>query len=40
MRVDMINYSLNGEESVFGGDSTTTVPADIQVTTFYYVGEE
>ena len=40
MRFDMIDYSLNGEESVLGADTTTTVTANIQVTTFYYVGEE
>ena len=37
--VDMINYSLNGKICL-RADSTTTVPANIQVTTFYYVGEE
>ena len=40
VRVDMIDYSLAGEEAVFGEDSTSIVSANIQVTTFYYEGEQ
>ena len=40
VRVDTISYSLNGEEAFFNEESTEIVSASIQVTTFYYEGEE
>lgn len=40
VRVDMISYNLNGEESEYGEEASSIVSANIQVTTFYYEGEE
>ena len=40
IRVDTISYSLNGEDAEFNEESSEIVSASIQVTTFYYVGEE
>ena len=38
VRVDMISYSLIGEEAEFSEEVSKIVSASIQVTTFYYEG--
>lgn len=40
VRVDTISYSLNGEESVYNPEVSDIVSANIQVTTFYYEGDQ
>ena len=40
VRVDTISYSLNGEEAEFSEELSPIVSASIQVTTFYYEGEQ
>ena len=40
VRVDTISYSLNGEDAEFSEESSEIVSASIQVTTFYYEGED
>lgn len=40
MHIDTISYSLPGEEDLFAEEFTQVVSASIQVTTFYYEGEQ
>lgn len=40
MHIDSIEYSLPGEENEFAAEPVKTVTATIQVTTFYYEGEQ
>lgn len=40
MRIDTLDYYLPGEENEFSQELSETVTATIQVTTFYYEGEQ
>ena len=40
VRVDTISYSLPGEESTYNPETSKIVSATIQVTTFYYEGDQ
>ena len=40
MRIDNISYALPGEQDLLGEDVENTISATVQVTTFYYEGEE
>jgi len=40
MHIDTISYSLPGEENEFAEDASDVASASIQVTTFYYEGEQ
>ncbi|MBM7608815.1 Tfp pilus assembly protein PilO [Lysinibacillus composti] len=40
MHIDTISYSLPGEENEFAEDASDVATASVQVTTFYYEGEQ
>lgn len=40
MKIDAIDFTLTGEETKFQEDADTTLKATIQVTTFYYEGQQ
>ena len=40
MKIDAIDFTLTGEEAKFQKDADTTLKATIQVTTFYYEGQQ
>lgn len=40
MKIDAIDFTLTGEEAKFQEDADTTLKATIQVTTFYYEGQQ
>ncbi len=40
MKIDAIDFTLTGEEAKFQADADTTLKATIQVTTFYYEGQQ
>jgi type IV pilus assembly protein PilO len=40
MRIDNISYALPGEQDLLGEDAENSISASVQVTTFYYEGEE
>ncbi|MEK5333696.1 potassium transporter [Lysinibacillus sp. FSL W8-0992] len=40
MKIDTLDITLTGEEAVFEEDADSSIKATIQVTTFYYEGEQ
>ncbi|MEB2278401.1 potassium transporter [Lysinibacillus xylanilyticus] len=40
MKIDAIDFTLTGEETKFQEDADTTLKATVQVTTFYYEGQQ
>ncbi|MGE7092987.1 potassium transporter [Lysinibacillus sp. NPDC048646] len=40
MKIDALDFSLTGEEEKFQEDADSTITATVQVTTFYYEGQQ